>query len=288
MKILLILMRTLGDVILGNTLAAELKKKYPDSEITFAVWPEYVEIVDSNPNIKSLVITKDWDVVLQDASSGRYDKVLVPFQCTHEDTCWHHNPRHKDGHLIDFYAKRCKIEITERKEYVYFSDKDLQGLDFYSKKITSGEYTVIHTTSLVESKNWNQFGEMVEQMKGTVIQVGGPDDVAIPGTYDLRGKLTFKQIAALLSIAQIFIGVDSGISYISSAVGCPTICIMGMSTQKTSGPIGPNTHFIEPERPKGCEWPCHTNCRHKNPCIRTITVEQVLTKVKEVLNGKKK
>lgn len=288
MKILLILCRTLGDVILGNTLVAELKKKYPDCEITFAVWPEYSEIVDSNPDIKGLIMTKEWDVVLAEAVKDRYDLVLCPYQTNHTDTLWHHNPKYKNAHLIDYYAKKCGIEITDRREYVYFKDEDIEEM----KKLLdpTRKNLVMHTTSLVLSKNWNKFGELAEKLADFhIIQVGGPKDTRVEKTIDMRGKLSFSKIMALLSKSDMFIGVDSGITYMADAVDCPTICIMGMSTQDTSGPIGKNTHFIEPKRPAECKWPCHSNCRYKEPCIWSISVETVLNKTKEVLeNGSEK
>lgn len=283
-KILIILLRTLGDVILCGTLVAELKKKYPDSEITFAVCPEYSEIVDLNPNIKGLIITKDWDVVLQEMSSGKYDKVLCPYQLTHTDTLWHHRNKYMQGHLIDFYAGRCGIEITERKEYIYLKDEDIEE----AKRILPEDKIkiAIHTTSLVESKNWDKFEELVKEIRNIdlpmyIIQVGGKDDKEIEGVnISYCGKLGLSQTGAILKGCDLFIGVDSGISYVADGVGCPAICIMGMSTQRTSGPIGKGACFIEPERPDECKAnPCHTNCRFKNPCIKTIGVEIVMEKV---------
>lgn len=296
-KILICLMRTLGDVVLGNNLVEETVKKYPGCEITFAVWPEYKEIVDTNPHIKGLIITKNWEVVLQEMASDRYDKVMCPYQANHTDTCWHHLPKHKNGHLVDYYASKCGLEITERRGYMYPSEKDFQEVEQYIKPDVRN--IIIHTTSLVESKNWDKFSDLRDELIGytldrvafvpkdaesiNLIQIGGPNDEKIKRAEDLRGKLSYNQIATLCSKADMFIGVDSGLAYISEAMNCPTIIIMGMSTQGTSGPIGPNAHYIEPVRPAGCEWPCHSNCKHNNPCIKSVTVETVLTKVKEVL-----
>lgn len=285
MKILLVLLRTLGDVILGSTLVAELKKKYPDCEITWAVWPDYVQLIDVNPDVRGMIITDKHDVILKEMCSDRYDQVLVPAQLTHTDTFWHQNIKYKDAHLVDFYAGRCGIEITDRRTYMFPSEADW---DRANSIVTDKEkpVIVIHTMSRVPSKDWHLFGEFVEALREKyddpqLIQVGGPEDTKCGVDDDLRGRLTYNEIAALLSMSDLFVGVDSGLAYIADSMECPTICIMGMSTGSTSGPISGRVTFIEPDRPEGCEWPCHSNCHVGKPCIQSITVEEVIKHVQE-------
>jgi ADP-heptose:LPS heptosyltransferase len=289
MKILLVLYRTLGDCILGSTLVNEIVKKWPEAEITWAIHKEYVEIADTNPNVKGLIITDNHDVTLQEMASGRYDMIMVPAQTSHTDTCWHQRDKYKHGHLVDFYAQRCGLEITDRRTCMFPSEKDHNNV---REKIASlgpekDCRVVVHTQSLVGSKDWNQFGELVVELKRAcevnIVQVGGPNDTVCGADMDLRGKLTYNEIAALMEDSDLFIGVDSGLSYIADSVGCETICIMGMSTQETSGPISGRVTFIEPKRPEGCEWPCHSNCSKEGPCIQTISLEEVLNHAKEKL-----
>jgi len=287
-RILIVLWRTLGDVILGSTIVAEVIKKYPDAEITFAVWPEYAELVDTNPQVKGLILTKDWDVVLQEACSDRYVHIMILSQVEHTSTCWHQREKYKHGHLIDFYARRAGIEITERRTYMFPSEKDMEKV----KEIAEPEAPktiIIHTTSLVPEKNWPHFQEFIDEFNlihagRRIVQVGGPDDPLLNGVQDQRGKLTYNEIAALCSMADLFIGVDSGLTYIADSVECPIVCIMGMSNPVTSGPISGRACFIEPERPAECEWPCHTNCKLGKPCINTVTVEEVMKHVEEEIS----
>lgn len=293
-RILFALQRTLGDVILGTPIIEELKRRYPDAEITWAIHPQYVEIADTNPHIKGLVISEEHDVLLQEVTNGRYDMVLVPAQLNHTDTCWHHREKYKHGHLVDFYARRCGVEIAKRETKMYFTEDDWDAVQKYTaaddRASKDGLVIAIHTMTRVPSKDWNQFGEFVaalkEKYKGCqVLQIGGPDDTQARADVDLRAKLTYNQIAALLSMCDLFVGVDSGLAYISDSVKCPSIVIMGMSTASTSGPISGRTTFIEPDRPEGCESPCHSNCRHNAPCIQRITVEEVMKHVEEKIGN---
>jgi len=290
-KILFCLQHTLGDVILGTPVIEALRKKYPNADITWALYPEYAEIADTNPNIKGLILTREIDVLLQEIANPRYDMVLIPAQISLTDTSWHHREKYKHGHLVDFYAMRCGVEITERETIMFPSDKDRDRVWELEK---AESRIAIHTMSRVPSKDWNKFGELVEALRKRypdkeLAQIGGPEDTWSGADIDLRGKLTYNQLAAYLGSADLFIGVDSGLAYIADSVKCPSIVIMGMSTQGTSGPISGRPTFMEPKRPKGCEYACHTNCKHGKPCIQSITLEEVMSNVEaKICDGRDK
>ncbi len=166
-----------------------------------------MELLDTNPDVKGLIITDDHDVVLAEATSGRYDKVLIPAQLTHTDTCWHHRDKYKEGHLVDFYAQRCGVEISERRTYMFPSEADWDRANGIvtdkNKKVF-----IVHTTTLCPSKDWHLFGELVETLRKEygnpqIIQVGGLDDTECGADNDLRGKLTFNEIAAVCSMTAL-------------------------------------------------------------------------------------
>ena len=283
MKTAFVILRTLGDVILLNTLVNEYKKIYPDDIISVYVNEEYLEIVTFNPNIKEVICPPDWDFVLKEISDGRYDKVFVPYQTTPEDNAWHQVDKYRHQHLVDFYAKRCGFKITEKKCYMYPSEADYKFIEGFikEKKEDVNKMIAVHTTTLVPSKNWDKFSELAKVLydKGyVIIQVGLNSDKAIdvPFLYDFR-NIEINKTAVLLSKCKAFIGLDSGISYIADAMGCKTICLMGATIPETSGPIGPNTKFIVAKtRPECQEIRCHGNCHFNDKCINNITVEDVL------------
>ena len=258
-----------------------------------------MELVDTNPDVNGLVITEDHDVVLAEATSGRYDMVFFPAQLSHTDTCWHHREKYKHGHLVDFYARRCGLaEITDRRTYMFPSIGDqTKAVNVWTgmgeEMSEERKRIVIHTTTRCPSKDWHLFGELVKELRQAylapkIIQVGGPKDTDCGADIDMRGKLTYNEIAAVCSMSDLFIGVDSGLAYIADSVECPIVLMMGMSTQGTSGPISGRVDFIEPKRPSDCEWPCHSNCSKPSPCIRTITLEEVLNHVKGQIGGEER
>ena len=294
---LAVLVRTLGDVVLSETLSKGIKAKFPDIELDWVVEAKYKNVLEGNPDIKNIItideIGKDWDKVLRMAACDGYDEIFMFNQTSHTDSIWHSLPRTKNAHLIDFYAKRCGIPIPERKLFMYPSEEDFLIVKaiLEKEKIVNSKIVAIHTTTLVSAKDWNieKFGELAKFVSGKdfyVCQIGAPSDRKIEGNViDFRGKFTFRQIAAFLQGCECFIGLDSGLSYIAASQGIPVICIMGMSSPVTSAPFGENVVHIEPQRPPECSYPCHTNCRlgQDKECIKTVGIDRVIEAIEKVL-----
>lgn len=100
---------------------------------------------------------------------------------------------------------------------------------------------------------------------------------------NLAGKFTLSQSAALISLADLFIGNDSGFTHIAKALNKTTIAIIG------GGSYGSFFPYLEREYEyliyydidcKGCEWRC---IHEKRFCIEEVTPQQVYDLVKKIL-----
>ena len=277
-KIVIVLTRTLGDVILGNILIDEVKSLYPDSRITYICEEKYAEVVIYNPNVGEVLCPPDWDEILEIISTQEWDKIYVPQQTTREDNIWHHVPKYRNQHLVDFYAQRCGIKIKERKLRIYLNgNKDVE--------IPEPNTIALHNSTLVPSKNWDKFDELCIKLieEGyKVTQVGLKSDKIIQGAEDLREKFNLNELGWYLSKCDCFVGLDSGLSYLATAVNTPVVCILGATVPVTSSPFGGNvTHILADTREECKEQRCHGNCRFNDPCIKNVSVEQVLNEVKK-------
>ena len=100
---------------------------------------------------------------------------------------------------------------------------------------------------------------------------------------DLSGKLSLKQLAALTAQAKCFVGVDSVPMHIAAAMQTPVAALFGPSGDLEWGPwqvrarVLTTNHSCRPCGMDGCAG------SKISECLTTITVEEVLGAIKELL-----
>lgn len=98
--------------------------------------------------------------------------------------------------------------------------------------------------------------------------------------YNLAGKTSLEELAAVLRLCRLFIGSDSAGMHIAAAVGTPTVTIFGPSAPSSWAHRG-NSHTIVkshlscvPCRRKGCED------TEVSRCLEELTVDDLFTAVR--------
>lgn len=185
------------------------------------------------------------------------------------------------GHISEFYirefARKADIEVSGElfdpcKVFITPLDSDVEmgrellrsyGLDL-SKKIVA-----IHPGSGGLKKCWHvkNFFNVAKKVKSTgaeVVLMLGPAELDRAGeemTAKLNGVglcvsgLGLGEILQILSCVDVYLGNDSGITHMSSAMGTETIAIFGASNEVLFRPIGPKVKLYVAER-ESFEQPC--------------------------------
>lgn len=293
MKILFIMLRTMGDVIVGTTICHELRKEYPGCEIVFLTNKHYGQLLSGNPDISEVCefgpgVT--FDTIFMEMSSGKYDRIFAPYQIRGECNMWHQHEETRRQHLVDFYWKRMGMHrlITDRECYLYPTAKDFEPIGKYISMDVPR--IAIHSTTGVATKDWSYFDELVEEFRKAgygCVQVGACEDKAVKGSVDLRGKFSLLELSAFLSKCALFIGLDSGVSYMADAMKTPTIVIQGSTDPVTSGPISDRVihAFAKETGYSDCQTVrCHVNCRHEVNCNTKIKPDDILNLSEPILD----
>jgi len=99
------------------------------------------------------------------------------------------------------------------------------------------------------------------------------------------GRTTVMESAAITSLCDVVVGVDTGLQHISDAVGTKTVSIFGPTNPKTHGAHSENAAFVEYSTQ--CKYCYGTNryvhCENRE-CLNRITVEMVTAKIQDILN----
>lgn len=105
----------------------------------------------------------------------------------------------------------------------------------------------------------------------------------------VAGKTTLRQLLCLYYISDLLITNDSGPGHFASLTNIKTIILFGPETPYLYAPLSENTYIIW--KKLACS-PCVNAFNHRfspcnnNICMQMITVDEVINKIKEILNTK--
>ncbi len=150
------------------------------------------------------------------------------------------------------------------------------------------------------SKIWpaQRFAQVAEKLTSIynfkIIILSGPKEMQLADKIsreikgkiiDLAGKTSVSQLASVLKRCSLFISNDSGPVHIASAVGTPVISIFGRKqaglSPKRWGPLGKHDKFLHKD--VGCIQCLAHNCQKEFACLKSITVDDVISAAQLIL-----
>ena len=101
----------------------------------------------------------------------------------------------------------------------------------------------------------------------------------IPGARVLP-KTSITDLHTLIANASGFVGVDTGLTHLATAIGCPGVCVMGATDPNLTGPLGEHTTIQHANIP--CS-PCkRRECQHTDykpnqpPCMQALPTNVII------------
>ena len=113
---------------------------------------------------------------------------------------------------------------------------------------------------------------------------------------NMSGQTSLPELSQLLSQSQLIISNDTGTAHISSAVGTPTVCILGGGHFGRFAPypdLPGQTNYFNTVYHKmacyGCNWECvyHLKKDEPAPCVSNISVDAVWQEVEIIIEDGK-
>jgi lipopolysaccharide heptosyltransferase II len=150
---------------------------------------------------------------------------------------------------------------------------------------------------LWKNEAWAQVADTLAQQYGTkVILTGSAEEAplcrAIAEQMTTKpivaaGETSLGELAAIMARCQLVLGVDSGPLHLAVAVDTPTVHLFGPVDSRAFGPWGDPARHIVVTSEMEC-IPCNRldytlEELDQHPCVRNITVEQVLEAVEKLI-----
>ena len=182
------------------------------------------------------------------------------------------------------------------------------GIDPASRPIIL--HSIAPTSPLNAAKRWSpqHYASLICELNSTcdnpLLLIEGPDELGVadeilfhcsgakPLALHLNGPL--GDTAALLKLASLYIGPDSGLAHLAAAVGTPPVTLFAPTDPEHAAPFAHRDLALQP-RTKACspccKYPflstknnihCHIPC-----CINDIRVQDVLESARRALHPEK-
>jgi heptosyltransferase-1 len=148
-------------------------------------------------------------------------------------------------------------------------------------------------TKLWESARWRDLASALCRDGAGVVVTGAAEDRAMaaaigeglnPAPRSLAGRVSLKQLVAVLRSADLMITVDSGPMHIAAVVGTPVLALFGATDPARTGPLG--TGYVLHRR-LPCSPCLQRRCAIADTlrCMRDIDVPEVLAAARRILKA---
>ncbi|MCX7606753.1 MAG: glycosyltransferase family 9 protein [Bacteroidia bacterium] len=320
-RILVIQPAYLGDAVLTLPLFGRLRDAYPDAELHWLVRAGVDSLFAEHPWVDRLWIWdkswRGWWSLQKELRSYRWEGIIVVHRFlrmgvlglllpAHWRITYDKNPLsrlytyrvphrfhpnvHESTRVLSLLEPLGLPLALPPMPWIFFSTEVENGL---SPWIGRRPYFVLSPTSRWRTKEapfslWKAFLRAVPS-EYTIYVTGLPSEYhrlqelvgEHPNCYNLAGKLSLLQIAALLAQAQRLFTVDSALTHIASAVGCPTTTVYCSTVPAFGfGPLSPGSEVVETQEPLPCR-PCGLHGKKSCPkghfrCGYSLSESQLL------------
>ncbi len=267
-----------GDVLMLTPALRALREKWPHAFI--AVETGCPEVLLHNPCVNQILPMgsdhrDDWDFV--------WDLTDFP-------------ENHPGEPPIKAYCEALGVSAeTLRPEFAIHDWDRAQANSLIPKE----PFAVFHTGKSWSTKMWSidRFKSLAlmlqENLCLRIVEVGNGETCKLWIDYDLRRKLTWQGLGAVLEKASLFVGVDSGPAHIAQIVGTPAVILFGPTEPKL---LVHFTHRVRAVRSSNLRC---LGCYHLHPpgaryaecfrgdvkCMEDISVARVFDAAKGVLDN---
>jgi heptosyltransferase-2 len=202
------------------------------------------------------------------------------------------------------------VEKGNEKPFVRVPKESFQFVSEWcrDRKILPKEVIGIHPGAGDEKRRWDKFGELMrlfieKKEKLVVFGIETEKDYIesiIRNCWEnLQASTKNNNIfpfigypinytSAMIANCKVFIGNDSGLAHIASALSIPTAAIFGPASWERSGPYGNKSVIVKSDLPcSPCSWTgVRIRCKSLE-CLKRIKVEDVYREAEKLMEGRR-
>lgn len=310
-NILCVKLDEIGDLCYSLHVFDALHATYPDAKITLWCKSYCNTLVQQHPAINQIVnaqsqLTQKFDIIIDLRGSWQslwYAIKKQPNLYLERGSVRYKNK--KTGHPHEVITNLQIIEpllhgkLPKPNPQLYIANENVQKASRFLHENNIGVFAIVHPGARKPLKKWQpkRFVSLCNWLKQTygydIVFAGDKSEendidqiqqqIAFK-TYSIAGKLNLTDFAALVRMAKLYVGNDSGPLSIASVSGAPSLGLYGPGVPVVFYPYGAKTDYIHYVLP--CN-PCNqVNCiRPHDNCMDKIEVAEVQQKIISLLGA---
>jgi heptosyltransferase-3 len=273
-RVLVVVLRRLGDVLLTTPLIRSLKEAYPRASIDALVFAGTEGILTGNPDLREIIaipqrprfgetlslmmrLFRRYDLALSAQTGDRPTALTVIAGRQSAGLVEPGGPASIVKRIV--LSRSCVSDRRRHRVADILSLANLLGIPEHAEIVCSAgaartplapatPYAVVHAAPMFVYKRWTGEGwralAAALRERGFAIAVTGAtgdraylDDVwRDADALRLDGKLTWPELSSLLAGASVYIGPDTAVTHLAAATGTPTVALYGPTDPRLWGP----------------------------------------------------
>jgi heptosyltransferase III len=273
-RVLVVVLRRLGDVLLTTPLIRSIKRAFPGGSIDALVFAGTQGMLAGNPDVASVMaipqhLSASENFALLRRLSRRYHLALSTQTGDRPTTLAWIAGRQSAGLLeargLSAAVKRLALSrscTTDRKQHRVLENlrlAEMLGIPAIAEVvcpsgvvrtglIPAQPYAVVHASPMFRYKRWRIDGwrmlvaALRERGLGIVVSGAEVDRGYLDEVWHgcdvvrLDGKLEWPELSALIGGARLYIGPDTAVTHLAAAVGTLTVALYGPTDPRIWGP----------------------------------------------------
>lgn len=261
----------LGDAMLITAVAHEVKSRHPGVKVS--VITDHPDLFRHNPDV---------DVVLPgDARPWR------PICYLQYERTLRADPR-SGLHLVDIFLDQVGLIWSRRSLNAPLSSEEIRWAEEFRRE--TGPYITFQSRTglYTPNKEWedDRWQQVIDAWcdRIAIVQLGDEREGQFRNVRRMAGQTSVRQVLAMQSRAELHLGVVSFMVHSASAVGIPSVAIVGGYEQAAATAYPGSIRLAGVTACSPC-W-LRTVCPHDRECLRQITVADVNESIARILGSR--
>jgi heptosyltransferase-3 len=238
------LVEHMGDIVACLPVAADLKRKDPNTRIIWIAHPAYAELLRDNPNLSKVILqTSLGQWILLKPALRRTNVSIIDLHlhgkiCAKTMLTLHKPDRRTDVNSDNYYKFGSLLESFTLGDGTAYPKDPQPDLSYAVRSVSMIKavqpYVVLHTLSNEAARNWTakKFSMLTQHLINEgfdVVEIGRESIINNNSSHfhSMCGHGSLQFYVSVIAGASLFIGIDSGFAHIAGAVRVKGVVILG-------------------------------------------------------------